>query len=67
VTVFEILSVLVDLNGRMQKIALTPAYPTTNQSFCFGCLATLPLFEFDNYSIWIFIFSIPAEHAVEAL
>jgi hypothetical protein len=66
VSILKILTILTDLNGRMQYVPLSTADPTAEESLRLRCFATLPLFQFNDYGLVAVVVIPAADHAVDA-
>jgi hypothetical protein len=66
VGILEILTILTDLDGRVQHVSLPTADPATEQLGRLGGFAAFPLFKFDDDGLIILVVVASANHAVDA-
>ena len=64
--IFEILTVLADLNGGVEDIASAAADPTVHELVSFSRFASLPLLKLNNNRVVSFGHIAAAHHTVDA-
>jgi hypothetical protein len=64
--IFEILTILSDLDGRVKDIPTTSADPAVDELVRVGRFAALPLLQFNNHGVVGSICIAAAQHTVEA-